>query len=238
MRLKLAVGSAAAMLLLTSACGGDDDRGADSASTSTEASAGDEVAVCGVLTDLVALESRTDFEELASMREAAPATADLLADLTDVAPDEIIGDVAVLEDAVADWRRTIEDPAFELDPDTLYLWQTEPSQEAGLRLRSWADENCDARIDTDALLPVTLLLCLPSGSSPDDVQALFERTSVPSETGRGVDLLEGIQGVSARQQGIAVDLDHLITPERKAELLDILGMPPVVEVIENGDTCP
>jgi len=230
----VAVASAAVVLLLASSCGGETSE-PESAATTGEASGDDEVAACDLLTDLVALESHTDFEDLDAMRRTAPATSALLTELLEVAPDEIGEDVAVLEDAVAHWRRTIEDPTFELDPDTFYIWQTGPSQEAGQQLRAWADETCAAGIDAEALLPVTLLVCLPAGSSSDDVQALFARTSTPSETGRGEDLLEGIQGVGARQQGVAVELDHLITPERKAELIDILGAPPVVEVVEDDD---
>lgn len=236
MRLRRAFGSAAVVLVLTSGCGGDDSD-PESAATTSGAPGADEEAACGVLTDLVALESRTDFEDLEAMREAAPATAALLAELSEIAPEEIAEDVAVLADAVTDWRRTIEDPSFELDPDTFYIWQTGRSDEASRRLRSWADENCSASIDAEALLPVTLLLCLPAGATTDDVQALFARTSTPSDTGRGEALLDGIQGVSAREEGIAVDLDHLITPERKAELLDILGAPPVVEVLEDAESC-
>ncbi|MGQ0832147.1 MAG: hypothetical protein ACT4OV_10755 [Microthrixaceae bacterium] len=224
------------MLLLTSSCGGETSE-PEPAATTSEASGDDEVAACDLLTDLVALESRTDFEDLDAMRGAAPATSALLTELLEVAPEEIGEDVVVLEGAVADWRRTIEDPTFELDPDTFYIWQTGPSQEASQRLRAWADENCAAGIDAEALRPVTLLVCLPAGSTSDEVQALFARTSTPSETGRGEDLLEGIQGVGAEQQGIAVELDHLITPERKAELIEILRAPPVVEVVEDG-ACP
>jgi len=42
--------------------------------------------------------------------------------------------------------------------------------------------------------------------------------------------------VSAQVRGVEVTLSRLISPEQKAELVAILGAPPVVEVIEGqGD---
>lgn len=192
---------------------------------------------CELLTDLVALESRTNFEDLQAMREAAPIIAALLAGLAAAAPEEITADVHALRDAVGDWQRTIEDSEFVLDPDTFYVWQTARSQEASQALSAWADDNCPAGINAEALQPVTLMLCLPTNADADDVQAIIARTSTPSDTGTGEDLLEGLQSVSARLRGVEVTLSRLISPERKAELVAILGAPPVVELIEGEGSC-
>jgi len=221
-------------LLVVAACGGDADTSArtqtESASSASLERSSD--AACEVLTDLVAHESSTNFEDLEAMREAAPITAALLAGLAAAAPEEITADVDVLRDAVGDWQRTIENPEFLLEPDTSYVWQTAQSQKASQALIAWADDNCPAGIDAEALQPVTLTLCLPASADADDVQALFARTSTPSDTGRGEDLLEGVQSVSAHVRGVEVTLSRLISPEQKAELVAILGAPPVVEVIE------
>ena len=81
------------------------------------------------------------------------------------------------------------------------------------------------------------MLCLPANAEADDVQALVARASTPSDTGRGNDLLEGIQSVSAQLRGVAVTLSPLVSPEQKAEIVAILGAPPVIDVIEGDGTC-
>jgi len=71
---------------------------------------------------------------------------------------------------VRDWQRTVEDRDFSLDPDTFYVWQTAQSQQASKALISWADDNCPAGIEAEALQPVTLMLCLPANAEAEDVR--------------------------------------------------------------------
>lgn len=230
-----------AATLTVAACGaesGTDHQDADSDRTTVTTSEVSLVAVCALLTDLVSVQSRTDGEDLESMRRQLPTMADLAADLVEIAPPQIRDDVRVLKDFIGEARRTVEDPDFVLDPDTLYIWETADTERAGAAIVSWADANCTDGIDNEALLPVTLELCLPDDADSDDVQALFDRTDQPSDTGTGVDLLNGIRSVAAGERSLEVELDALVSPERKAELLEILGAPPVVELVEGGGPCP
>jgi hypothetical protein len=192
---------------------------------------------CGLLTELVSIESQTDGDDLASLRAHAPRSAEVADSLVDTAPSDIKEDARVVSDRAEEHLRVVEDPSLVLDPNVGYIWATDESLRAGEALREWAERNCAESIDRRALTPQPLSLCLPPGSTRDDVQALFERTSEPSPTGRGEMHLDGIVAVAAQSQGIYVELDRLITHERKAELLAILRAPPVQAVVEGGGGC-
>jgi hypothetical protein len=194
-------------------------------------------AVCGVLTELVKVQTHMDVRNLEAMQAQVPHMADVAHELTAVAPDDIRDEARVLSGFIDQWRTTIEDPAFVLDPNTLYIWETAQTQDAGKAIAVWAQANCAESIQREALTSTSVLVCLPPGATSDDVQSLFARTQVPSKTGRGVDLLDGIGGVSARHQGIAVELDAFVSPERKSELIAILAAPPVVSVGEDVGDC-
>jgi hypothetical protein len=194
-------------------------------------------AVCGVLTELVNVQTHMEVRNLELMRAQVPHMADVAHELTAIAPDDIRDEARVLSGFIDQWRTTIEDPAFVLDPNTFYIWETAQTQEAGKAIAVWAQANCAESIQREALTSTKVLVCLPAGATSDDVQALFARTQVPSKTGRGVDLLDGIGGVGARRQGIAVEFDAFITPERKAEVIAILEAPPVVSVGEDVGEC-
>lgn len=83
-----------------------------------------------------------------------------------------------------------------------------------------------------------LLVCLGPDASSADVQTLLsERTSVPSDTGVGTDLVEGIIAVAVRTHGIVVELDPLITADRRDELIAMLEEEPVVSVDAGEGDC-
>lgn len=81
------------------------------------------------------------------------------------------------------------------------------------------------------------MVCLRADAKASDVQAVLARTSTPSETGKGNALLEGVAGVAARPRAVWVELDLSITPERKAQLVALLGAQPVEAVREGADSC-
>jgi hypothetical protein len=78
-----------------------------------------------------------------------------------------------------------------------------------------------------------VLACLGSEGTPDDVQALWDRVSVPSDTGVGTDLAVGIAAVSARGNGIAVEFEVGAATADRERVLDVLDEPPV-EAVLNG----
>lgn len=193
--------------------------------------------VCDLLTKMTTADSRMDGNDLASMRAQVPALAELSTELAAVAPEAIRAEAEVVRESIKLWRSIIAAPDLVLKENTSYLWATDETVAAGEELRQWGVDNCDEPLDREALEQVTLLVCLPEGSKSNDVQALFSRVHTPSTTGRGNVLLEGITGVGARERAIAVELDPLITPERKGELLAILSSPPVESVLPDTDTC-
>lgn len=220
-------------LAFIAACGGTSGAppaGVDRAPSTPDA--------CALLTDLRTLESETDGDDLASLRAQAPRFADLAALLLETAPSDIEDDARILSDHANDHLVQLQDPSLVLEPDVLYLWGTDESLRAGQALRGWAEGNCAESIDRQALMPEKLSLCLPRGATREDVQALFERTSEPSPTGRGNAHVDGIVGVAAQSRSLYVELDRLITAERREELLASLSAPPVEAVVESGRGCP
>lgn len=91
---------------------------------------------------------------------------------------------------------------------------------------------------TTAVEAAVLLVCLGPDASSADVQTLLsERTSVPSDTGVGTDLVVGIIAVAVRTHGIVVELDPLITADRRDELIAMLEAEPVVSVDAGEGDC-
>lgn len=193
---------------------------------------------CALITEMRTVESETDGEDLTSLRAQAPRFAEVAASLAEAAPSAIKEEARILSDHANEHMARLQDPSLALEPDVLYIWGTDESIQAGQALRGWAEGNCAESIDRHALRPEELSLCLPRGATRDDVQALFDRTSEPSPTGRGVSHLDGIVGVGAQSRSLYVELDRLITPERREELLAILSAPPVEAVVESGTGCP
>lgn len=102
------------------------------------------------------------------------------------------------------------------------------------------DEQTRGTTTTSAAVegPTTLLVCLEGDATDAEVRTLFDRASMPSSTGVGTDLLDGIAGVAARTRGIAVELDPQITPAHRDELVAIFGADPVSAVREAPAECP
>ena len=171
------------------------------------------------------------------MRSQLPKVVEALKKLEDAAPLEVRGDATTLREFAEEWFDRISESGFALDPDTLHVWETRQTQLAGESLATWAEEHCSGEIADDALTATVLTVCLPEGSSQSDVQLLFERVQVPSRTGSGVDLADGVRGVSARRDGISVELDAFISPERTSEVIALLSEPPVDRVVEDDESC-
>ena len=193
--------------------------------------------VCNMLTKIAAAESRIDQRDLASMRARVPSLAEMSAALAETAPKAIRSEAQVLSDSIQLWRSTVEKLDLVLTPNTLYLWTTADSQAAGEKIRQWSLSNCAEPIDRETLRPGTLMVCLRADATTKEVQAVLSRTSTPSKTGKGYDLLDGITGVAAQPRAVSVELDPFITPARKAQLRTLLGAPPVAVVRENVDGC-
>jgi len=193
--------------------------------------------VCSALTKIAAADSRIDRRDLASMRAQVPPLAELTAAFAEIAPKAIRTEAQALSESTQLWRSTVEKPDLVLTPNISYLWATADSQAAGEKIRQWSLSNCVEPVDRETLKPGTFMVCLPADATAKDVQAVLGRTSTPSKTGKGYDLLEGITGVAARPRAVWVELDPFITPARKAQLRTILGAPPVEVVRENVDGC-
>lgn len=179
--------------------------------------------LCRYLTDLVTLESHTRFDDLVAIRDVGPVLVELLVSSVAAAPGEVFTDVEVLRDHVI-----------------FSTWQSAASVQAGQNVVAWAEENCPTPIDAEAAREVHLVLCLPGGVDVDDVQALWERISTPHPSGRGTELLDGIQSAGANRHGLAIRLASWVAAERQHELVELLGAPPVVAVVEGRSdvVCP
>jgi hypothetical protein len=193
--------------------------------------------VCNLLTKIAAADSRIDRRDLASMRAQVPALLEMSAALAEIAPKAIGTEAQVLRESTQLWRSAVEKPDLVLTPNISYLWATADAQAAGERIRQWSLSNCAEPIDREALKPGTFMVCLRADATAKDVLAVLGRTSIPSKTGKGNALLEGISGVAARPQGVWVELDPFITPAQKAHLRAVLSAPPVNVIRENTDRC-
>lgn len=94
------------------------------------------------------------------------------------------------------------------------------------------------RASTAAQRSNEVLACLSGDASDEEVTALFERLSVPHESGVGTGLLDGIAAVSARTRGVAVEFEPSTTSARRAEIVGVLKAPPVVAVRRASEGCP
>lgn len=193
--------------------------------------------VCNLLTKIAAADSRIDRRDLASMRAQVPALSEMSVALAEIAPKAIRTEARVLSESAQLWRSTVEKPDLVLTPNILYLWATPDAQAAGGRIREWSLRNCAEPVDRETLKPGTFMVCLRADATSKDVQAVLSRTSMPSKTGKGNELLDGISGVAARPRAVWVELDPFITPSRKTQLRTLLGAPPVEVVRENVDGC-
>jgi hypothetical protein len=223
------VAIASCLGILFTACG-------DGTGTGRRASASNGE-VCNLLTKIVAADSRIDRRDLASMRAQVPALSEMSAELAEIAPKAIRTEAQALSENTQLWRSTVEKPDLVLTPNTTYLWATPDSQAAGEKIRQWSLGNCDEPVDRESLKPGVFMVCLRADATAKDVQSVLGRTSIPSKTGKGNELLEGIAGVAARPRAVWVELDPFITPARKAQLRALLGAPPVDVVRENTDGC-
>lgn len=221
--------AAGCLVMLFASCAGGEATGYRAGGTPVE--------FCDVVTKLVAANSRISGKDLASMRAEVPGMATLSAQLVEVAPGALRTEAVALADSIERWQSTIAKPDLVLEPDTLYLWETPEGHEAGQAILTWAVKNCEEPVDREALKPQAVLLCLPASATSGDVQAVLARASTPSKTGRGVELLEGIAGVAAQRRAVRIELDPRISPERKSQLLHVLGAPPVEAVREGADAC-
>jgi hypothetical protein len=93
-------------------------------------------------------------------------------------------------------------------------------------------------VPTVAVHPDEVLACLSGEASDEQVTDLFERLSIPHESGTGTDLLPGIAGVAARSRGVAVQFEPSTPPARRAEIVVTLEEPPVVTVVDSAEGCP
>jgi hypothetical protein len=84
-----------------------------------------------------------------------------------------------------------------------------------------------------------VLACLGSEGTPEDVQALWDLVSVPSETGVGTDLATGVASVSLRGSGIAVEFEPGAGEVDRQRVLQLLEEPPVEAVLSGAsvDIC-
>lgn len=195
-------------------------------------------AACDAILDIQGSASRIDTQDLESMRGGLPDVVAALDRLQAAAPDALRGDVETLAEQVDNWRDRIDDPDLRLDQDTFYRWDTPASIDAGSRIGLWASLNCVESVDARSATDRVIRLCLPESTDRDEVQSLFDRTKVPSATGQGFDLLDGIIGVASRIDGIMVTIDRFAAPERVDELMVLLQEPPVVATVEGDFDCP
>ena len=215
--------------MLLACCAGGEATGYRGSGTGVE--------FCDVVTKLVAANSRVSGKDLASMRAEVPGMAALSGQLLEAAPRALHTEAVALADSIERWQSTIANPDLVLDPNTLYLWETPEGHQAGQAILTWAAKNCERPVEREALKSQAVLLCLPASATSGDVQAVLARASTPSKTGRGVELLEGIAGVAAQRRAVGIELDPRISPERKSQLLRLLGGSPVEAVREAADGC-
>ena len=80
-----------------------------------------------------------------------------------------------------------------------------------------------------------VIACLgPDHTSDEDLRDLWDRISVPSETGVGTDHLPGIAAVTTRGNGIAVVFDAGTTTADRERVLDSLDVAPVEAVLSGA----
>ena len=192
---------------------------------------------CELLVEAEVASSRIDIQDLDSMRLGVPAVAAALAKLPDVAPGDIAAEVSVLVDRVDEWLERIDDPSLSLDENTLYVWKSPESVDAAERIGTWAQARCVVPEGASLLEDRAVRLCLPEGADRAAVQELVERTNVPSSTGTGFDLLEGLVAVGFRSDGVEVTISRFASEAGVDSLLRQLGEPPVVEIVAADEEC-
>jgi hypothetical protein len=225
---RFAVFAFAAVLL--SGCGGP--RTPNLAASGPSSSGSKSTATsCDLLTKMSTEESLVNNADLASIHDHLPKLVALADRLVRQAPSTLRADATVMADQVHEALKLMSVPGF--DPAHEGFPQTPKSLTSADLIRSWADSNCKAPIDRNANKANELVVCLAAGSGSDAVQLLLARTSTPSPTGNGDDLLPGIAGVSAGEDAISVNLDPFITPDQEAHLKEVLGSAPVVAIRES-----
>lgn len=79
-----------------------------------------------------------------------------------------------------------------------------------------------------------VLACRGSDATPEDVQALWDRISVPSDTGVGTDLAPGVASVAVRGTGLGVELDATAAVSDRERVIELLAEAPVVAVLSGA----
>jgi hypothetical protein len=211
----------------------EDASTADSSRPETSTSvAPDEDAACAAMSDFLTASSEIDGDDLDSLRDGFGHLVVATEDLRAAAPEPIADAAADLHEWAIETDEVVSDPEFELDPDTLYVWDTPSGAEAGEALAAWAEAACGDI--SDGIRPdVVLVLCLGSGAGDDVFEEVKPRLEVPRDDGEGIDLPAGIQGISWDYSNgeIDVELDRFITPEEREVLEQALREPPVLDVV-------
>jgi hypothetical protein len=134
-------------------------------------------------------------------------------------------------------ERIVGDPAYVPSKSDGWALQTDASLESSRRIGGWARDECPKAVFENVPQPEPVAVCLTPDASEDEVQTLMSRASVPSPTGRGEELLDGITEVANIGWGVRIVFEPQVTDARRNEVLAVLGAPPVVDVLRGEERC-
>jgi hypothetical protein len=222
-------GLLAAVVLTLGACTGSEP------STSDPPSARD---ACRVLAELTAVDATFRFDDAVQVRRDIAKSNELARRFVAEAPDEIRAEAVAQLRNLRRIRDVVADPAYSPSEADGRSWQTATSLENAEAIATWGHDACPATAFRDVPTSERVAFCLRHGATSDEVSALMDRTSAPSPSGRGIDLLDGITSVANAGYGIWIEFDARTTEARRNELLATLGAPPVVDVRHGEQQCP
>jgi hypothetical protein len=192
---------------------------------------------CRALADLVKLDATFRYDDAAQVRADVAESIRLTDRFAAVAPVSIRDAAREKVRQLRRVERIAGDPAYVPSRSDGWMFQTDATLATSKRIGRWASDECPKGRFDDLPQPEPVAVCLTPGASEDEVQALMSRASVPSPTGRGEDLLDGVTEVANIGGGVRITFEPQATDARRNEVLAVLGAPPVVDVLRGEERC-
>jgi hypothetical protein len=192
---------------------------------------------CRTLADLVKLDATFRYDDAAQVRADVAESIRLTDRFATLAPERIRESAREKVRQLRRVERITNNPAYVPSDRDGWMFQTDATLATSKRIGRWARDECPKALFDDVPQPEPVAVCLTPDASEDEVQALMSRASVPSPTGRGVDLLDGITEVANIGWGVRITFEPQATEARRNEVLVVLGAPPVVDVLRGEEQC-
>jgi hypothetical protein len=192
---------------------------------------------CRALADLAKLDATFRYDDAAQVRADVAESIRLTDRFVAVAPVSIRDAARQKLRQIRRVEQITKKPAYVPSDSDGWMFQTDATLATSKRIGRWARDECPKGLFDDLPQPEPVAVCLNPDASEDEVQALMGRAFVPSPTGRGEDMLDGITEVANIGWGVRITFEPQATDARRNEVLAVLGAPPVVDVLRGEERC-